>query len=64
VSLKLQRCNSIEVSWKVISSDFPNVSIFEDFEKNITNLSVAIVKFKWQVELLENAWEQLKEIDE
>nr|XP_012215663.1 PREDICTED: E3 ubiquitin-protein ligase FANCL [Linepithema humile]XP_012215664.1 PREDICTED: E3 ubiquitin-protein ligase FANCL [Linepithema humile] len=64
ISLKLQRCNSIEVPWKVISSDLPNVSIFEGFEKNITNLSITMVKFKWQVELLENAWKQLKEIDE
>lgn len=64
VSLKLQRCDGVEVSWKVISSDLPNVSIFESFEYNITNLSVAMVKFKWQVELLESVWEQLKEIDE
>jgi len=42
----------------------PAIPMFESFEKNVTNLSVAITKFKWQVELLEKAWEQLKEIDE
>lgn len=62
MSLTLQRCT--ETPWKVVSSDIPPIPAFEGFEKNITNLSVAMTKFKWQVEILERAWEQLKEIDE
>lgn len=62
ISLTLQRCT--ETPWKVVSSDIPVIPEFEGFEKNVTNLSVAMTKFKWQVEILEKAWEQLKEIDE
>jgi len=61
ISLTLQRCNNIGIPWKVVSSDIP---MLEGFEKNLINLSVAMTKFKWRVEMLENAWEQLKEIDE
>lgn len=64
VSVTLQRCNSTELPWKVIASDLPNFPIFEGFEKNVTNLSVAKTKFKWQVEVLRKAWEELEEIDE
>lgn len=64
VSVTLQRCNSTELPWKVIASDLPNIPLFEGFEKNVTNLSVAKTKFKWQVEILRKAWEQLEEIDE
>lgn len=64
VSVTLQRCNSTEHPWKVIASDLPDIPIFKDFEKNMTNLSVAKTKFKWHVEILEKAWEQLEEIDE
>ncbi|XP_011631280.1 E3 ubiquitin-protein ligase FANCL isoform X1 [Pogonomyrmex barbatus] len=64
VSLTLQRCNNTEIPWKVISSDMPTTPPFQDFQKSITNLSVAMTKFKWQVEILERAWEQLKQIDE
>ncbi|XP_072760855.1 E3 ubiquitin-protein ligase FANCL [Anoplolepis gracilipes] len=64
VSVTLQRCNSAELPWKVIASDLPNNPVFEGFEKNVTNLSVAKTKFKWQVEVLKKAWEQLEEIDE
>ncbi|XP_011880434.1 PREDICTED: E3 ubiquitin-protein ligase FANCL [Vollenhovia emeryi] len=61
VSLTLQRCNDVGAPWKVVSSDMPAIPTFE---KNVTNLSIAMTKFKWQVELLERAWEQLREIDE
>lgn len=61
ISLTLQRCNDVGTPWKVVSSDIPKL---EGFEKNLINLSVAMTKFKWQVEILEEAWEQLKEIDE
>lgn len=64
ISLTLERNEDTEVPWKIISSDFPKIPTFESFEKNINKLNVAITKFKWQVELLEKAWEQLKEIDE
>lgn len=64
VSVTLQRCNSTEHPWKVIASDLPNIPIFKDFEKNMTNLSIAKTKFKWQMEILEKTWEQLEEIDE
>ncbi|XP_071563928.1 E3 ubiquitin-protein ligase FANCL [Temnothorax nylanderi] len=64
ISLTLQRCNNVGIPWKVVSSDMPAIPTFEGFERNVTNLSVAMTKFKWQVELLERAWEQLKEIDE
>lgn len=64
VSVTLQRCNSTELPWKVIASDLPNISLFEGFEKNVANLNVAKTKFKWQVEILRKAWEQLEEIDE
>lgn len=64
ISLILRRNEDIEVPWEIISSDFPKIPAFEGFEKNIDKLNVAITKFKWQVELLEKAWEQLKEIDE
>lgn len=64
ISLTLQRSDNVNIPWKVVSSDMPAIPMFEGFEKNVTNLSVAITKFKWQVELLEKAWEQLKEIDE
>jgi len=67
VSLTLERsdCKNIGIPWKVVSSNMPTIPLtFKDFEKNVTNLSVAMTKFKWQVELLERAWEQLKEIDE
>ncbi|EZA62218.1 hypothetical protein DMN91_003592 [Ooceraea biroi] len=63
VSLTLQRCNNIKPPWKVVFSDLPKIPAFEGFEKNVTNLTVTITKFKWGVELLEKAWEQLKEID-
>ncbi|XP_019698778.1 E3 ubiquitin-protein ligase FANCL isoform X2 [Harpegnathos saltator] len=64
ISVILERNESAEIPWKIISSDFPKIPIFEYFAKNITKLNIAITKFKWQVELLEKAWEQLKEIDE
>lgn len=64
VSLVLQRSNSTEVPWQIISSDLPNIPGFEGFGRNISNLSIAVTKFKWQMELLEKTWEQLKEIDE
>lgn len=64
VSITLQRCNNTELPWKVIASDLPNIPIFEGFEKNVTNLSVAKTKFQWQVKILKKAWEQLEEIDE
>ncbi|XP_029174028.1 E3 ubiquitin-protein ligase FANCL [Nylanderia fulva] len=64
VSITLQRCNNTELPWTVIASDLPNIPSFEGFEKNVTNLSVAKTKFKWQVEILRKAWEQLEEIDE
>lgn len=64
VSLTLQRCKNVGVPWKVVSSDISAIPTFEGFENNLTNLSVAMTKFKWQVELLERAWDQLKEIDE
>lgn len=63
VSLVLQRCNTSEIPWKVVSSDLPDIPVFQAFEKNITSLSVAMTKFVWQVELLEKAWKQLNEID-
>ncbi|KAL6437567.1 hypothetical protein ACFW04_004185 [Cataglyphis niger] len=64
VSVTLQRCTNAELPWKVITSDLPNIPIFEGFEKNVTNLSVAKTKFQWQVDILEKAWVQLEEIDE
>lgn len=64
VSLTLQKTRSTEVPWKIIYSDLPKMSIFGGLIKNVTNLSVAMTKFKWQVELLEQTWKQLKEIDE
>ncbi|XP_025987010.1 E3 ubiquitin-protein ligase FANCL [Solenopsis invicta] len=64
ISLTLQRCNNVEVPWKVVPSDISAIPAFEGFQNNLTNLSVAMNKFKWQVELLERAWEHLKEIDE
>ncbi|XP_014483738.1 PREDICTED: E3 ubiquitin-protein ligase FANCL isoform X2 [Dinoponera quadriceps] len=63
ISVILERNENTEVPWKIISSDFPKILAFEGFEKNIKNLSIAITKFKWQVELLEKAWEQLRQID-
>ncbi|XP_020299830.1 E3 ubiquitin-protein ligase FANCL isoform X3 [Pseudomyrmex gracilis] len=63
VSLVMQRCNNSEIPWKVVSSDLPDIPAFQAFENNITNLSVAMTKFIWQVELLEKAWKQLNEID-
>jgi len=60
----LQRYNNIGTPWRVVSSDLPKIPAFKEFEKNITNLTVAMTKFKWKIELLEKAWEQLKEIDE
>lgn len=64
ISLILARSEGTKVPWKVISSDFAKISSFEGFEKNIKKLYIAATKFKWQVELLEKAWEQLKMIDE
>lgn len=61
IFLTLQRCKDIDIPWKVVSSNMP-----ENFEKIVLskNLNVMTTKFKWQVEILERAWEQLKEIDE
>ncbi|KAG5325857.1 FANCL ligase, partial [Pseudoatta argentina] len=61
IFLTLQRCKDIDILWKVVSSNMP-----ENFEKIVLskNLNVVTTKFKWQVEILEKAWEQLKEIDE
>lgn len=64
VSLTLQKCNDVTAPWIVVSSDLPKIPTFEGFERNVTNLTVAMTKFKWEVELLEKAWEQLREIDE
>lgn len=61
IFLTLQRCKGIDIPWKVVSSNMP-----ESFEKMVLgkNLNVVTTKFKWQVEILEGIWEQLKEIDE
>ncbi|KYM75574.1 E3 ubiquitin-protein ligase FANCL [Atta colombica] len=61
IFLTLQRCKDIDIPWKVVSSNMP-----ENFEKIVLskNLNIMTTKFKWQVEILERAWEQLKEIDE
>jgi len=61
IFLTLQRCKDIDIPWKVVSSNMP-----ENFEKIVLskNLNIVTTKFKWQVEILERAWEQLKEIDE
>lgn len=63
ISIILERNENMEAPWKVISSNLPKISVFESFEKNISSLNIMITRFKWQVELLEKAWEQLKEID-
>ncbi|KYN03720.1 E3 ubiquitin-protein ligase FANCL [Cyphomyrmex costatus] len=62
IFLTLQRSKNIDIPWNVISSNMP-----ENFKKVVVlskNLNAVVTKFKWQVELLEKAWEQLKEIDE
>lgn len=64
IFLTMQRCKDIRTPWKVVSSNMPAIPTFEDFDSNVKNLSVAITKFKLQVEFLERAWAQLKEIDE
>ncbi|KAL0127218.1 hypothetical protein PUN28_005488 [Cardiocondyla obscurior] len=64
ISLKLKRCNNAGTPWKVVSSDLLDIPAFENLEMNVTSLSVAMTKLTWKVELLERAWEQLKEIDE
>lgn len=61
ISLTLQRCNNVENPWEVVSSDMPSISTFI-YKYN--NLSVAMTKFQFEVEIFEKAWEQLKEIDE
>lgn len=62
VFLTLKRNENTETPWTVVSSNIPKT--FKGFENNIKKLHVAITKFKWQVEMLDKAWEQLKEIDE
>ncbi|XP_076163567.1 E3 ubiquitin-protein ligase Fancl [Ptiloglossa arizonensis] len=64
VSLKLQRTKDRIYPWTVIYSDLPEIHSFGPFEKNISTLSIARNKFKLQVEILQNAWTNLRQIDE
>ncbi|XP_043289903.1 E3 ubiquitin-protein ligase FANCL [Venturia canescens] len=49
--------------WKVISSDLPELPMLEQFELNLKNLSTAMEKLHTQVNMLEDAWNVLHEID-
>ncbi|XP_076618607.1 E3 ubiquitin-protein ligase Fancl isoform X2 [Colletes latitarsis] len=64
VSLKLQRTKYRACPWIVIHSDLPEIPAFGPFEKNLSTLIIARNKFKLQVEILENAWSNLRQIDE
>ncbi|XP_076233600.1 E3 ubiquitin-protein ligase Fancl isoform X2 [Calliopsis andreniformis] len=63
VSLKLQRTKEKKCPWTVIHSDLPEIPTFGPFEKNLSTLTIAKNKFKFQVEILERAWLYLKQID-
>ncbi|XP_043262653.1 E3 ubiquitin-protein ligase FANCL isoform X2 [Colletes gigas] len=64
VSLTLQRTKYRACPWIVIHSDLPEIPAFGPFEKNLSTLIIARNKFKLQVEILENAWSNLRQIDE
>ncbi|XP_017877086.1 E3 ubiquitin-protein ligase FANCL, partial [Ceratina calcarata] len=64
VTLKLRRPKRETCPWTIVHSDLPDVSELGSFDKNIPNLAAARNKLKSQVQILERAWWNLKEIDE
>ncbi|CAL7951808.1 unnamed protein product [Xylocopa violacea] len=62
MAVQLQRTK--HGKWMVIYSDLPEIPNFGPFEKNISTLMIARTKLKLQVEMLEEAWSNLKQIDE
>lgn len=64
IAIKLQRINHRTCSWTVVDSDLPEIPALGPFEKNISTLVIARNKLKLQVEILEKAWSNLKQIDE
>lgn len=64
VAIKLQKVKYGMHPWSVVYSDLPEIPAFGPFERNVSTLIVARNKFKLQVEILEKAWSNLKQIDE
>ncbi|CAK9831559.1 E3 ubiquitin-protein ligase FANCL [Anthophora retusa] len=63
VTVQLQRTKFGTYPWTVIYSDLPEIPAFGPFEKNLSTLTVARNKLKLQIEILEEAWSNLKRID-
>ncbi|XP_029040269.2 E3 ubiquitin-protein ligase FANCL isoform X3 [Osmia bicornis bicornis] len=64
VAIKLQKVKYGMHPWSVVYSDLPEIPALGPFEKNVSTLIVARNKFRLQVEILEKAWSNLKQIDE
>lgn len=63
VFVTLKRTNDRMTPWMVVSSDLPEIPGFEGFEKNISTLNEARIKFQQLVEILKPTWDFFKEID-
>lgn len=63
MTVKLQRTSHRTCPWTVVHSDLPEISTLGPFEKNISTLDIARNKLKLQVEMLEKAWSNLRQID-
>ncbi|XP_046818475.1 E3 ubiquitin-protein ligase FANCL isoform X1 [Vespa crabro] len=63
IHIVLKKTNDSINPWNVISNDLPEIPALGSFNQNISSLITVINKFKQQVEILDDLWEVLSDID-